>query len=124
MVGFLKSYYDNIPNEHILSNGLVLDIKNHRNSPCSQKYKVGDKLIILPEWDGRNWASFKEMMELHEQGEIGEIIELRNPYIILGEKTKQRTHYSELLIKTSSKTFGSSVAYYRLGYKINLSNKV
>ena len=115
MVGFNKEYYDNIPDEFIIPFG-TLDIKNHHKTRKTSKYSVGDKLIVLPPWDGRSWISFKEMMELHERGEVGEIISLERPFWILGESSIQ--HYETVVIKTQSETLKCHPNYYRLGYSL------
>lgn len=115
MIGFKKLYYDNIPDEFTISLG-TLDIKNHNKTEKTLRYKIGDKLIILPEWDGRNWITFKEMMELHEKGEVGEVIGLEEPCRILGGDGSR--HYNKVVIKTPTTTFRCSPYYYLLGYKI------
>jgi len=112
MVGFNKGYYDNIPDEYTIpSMDVTLDIKNH-----GKHLKKGDKIVILPKWDGRSYISFKEMMELHAMGEIGEVIDLSSPYWRLGGDGT--TYYKELHIKTTSDFFICHPSYFRIGYKI------
>lgn len=114
MVGFQSKYYDNIPDEYVTKHG-TLDIKNHNKVRNTQKYKVGDKLIILPKWNGANYATFKEIMELHEQGVVGEVTQLRGEFITLGEKGINHDH---IMVKTPTEETGFHVSYYCLGYKL------
>lgn len=118
MVGFQSKYYINLPDEYTISHGTLL-IKSHHEIKCSQGFKVGDKLIVLPKWDGRNYATFQEMMELHEQGEIGEVIELREPYLILsGDPADKGRHYKTIVIKKPSGEMRCAPQCYLLGYKL------
>lgn len=56
------------------------------------------------------------MMELHEAGEVGEVIALNHPFIVVG--TDLSRHYKELVIETESTKFLCHPNFYLLGYKL------
>lgn len=83
--------------------------------PCTALYKVGDKLVILPKYE--RILNEEHRIELHKKGVVGEIIDMSQWYIIIGEKEKY-SHCGRLTIKTATETFNCHPNFYLLGYKI------
>ena len=77
-------------------------------------YQVGDTFVYYPEYDGRVIDTIEKNVELTNKGQVGKVLELLYPYIIIGEKGLK---HKIMLAEIGGNKERFNLEFYRLGTK-------